>query len=73
MNSTQANKTSNYEVKSVQPINGGSDMQARLFTLGPGDTAPWHCHTETSDHYFVLEDVLTILTEDVRVVSMDGD
>ena len=73
MNSTQANKTSNYEVKSVQPINGGSDMQARLFTLGPGDTVPWHCHTKTSDHYFVLEGVLTILTEDVRVVSMGGD
>jgi quercetin dioxygenase-like cupin family protein len=73
MNSTQPAKSPNYEVKSVQPIMVGSDMQARLFTLAPGDTVPWHRHTKTSDHYFVLEGVLTILTEGVKEVSVGGD
>lgn len=40
----------------------GSDVQARLFVLAPGETIPWHHHTQTSDHYFVLEGVVTVRT-----------
>lgn len=78
MSETQAaeGKRSNYEVKSVTPIMLGSDMQARLFVLAPGDTIPWHCHTKTSDHYFVLEGALTILTKEpteTQTISIGGD
>jgi quercetin dioxygenase-like cupin family protein len=52
----------NYRVKSVRPVMVGSDMQARLFVLAPGETIPWHHHTNSSDHYFVLDGILTALT-----------
>jgi quercetin dioxygenase-like cupin family protein len=57
-----AAERSNYQVKRVEPIMVGSDMQARLFTLAPGDTIPWHRHSECADCYFVLEGALTIMT-----------
>jgi quercetin dioxygenase-like cupin family protein len=52
----------NYHVKRVEPVMVGSDMQARLFTLAPGDEIPWHRHSECADHYFVLEGALTVRT-----------
>jgi hypothetical protein len=32
----------------------GSGIQVRIFTLEPGDVIPWHYHSESTDHYFVL-------------------
>ena len=57
---------SNYQVKRVEPVMVGSDMQARLFTLAPRDKIPWHCHSECADHYFVLEGALTIMTHKLK-------
>ena len=57
---------SNYQVKRVEPVMVGSDMQARLFTLTPQDEIPWHCHSECADHYFVLEGALTIMTRKLK-------
>jgi quercetin dioxygenase-like cupin family protein len=54
----------NYKVKSIEPIMTGSDMQARLFTLAPGETIPWHYHETAADHYFVLEGALTVVTHE---------
>jgi quercetin dioxygenase-like cupin family protein len=51
-----------YTVKSIEPIAVGSDVQARLFTLAPGETIPWHFHSEVTDWYFVLEGALSIET-----------
>jgi quercetin dioxygenase-like cupin family protein len=51
-----------YQVKSVEPIVVGADIQVRLFTLAPGDVIPWHYHSESADHYFVLRGKLTIET-----------
>jgi quercetin dioxygenase-like cupin family protein len=62
--STAAAPTSNYRVKRVEPIMTGSDVQARLFTLAPGETIPWHFHRATADHYFVLEGALTVVTRE---------
>ena len=50
----------NYTVKSVETVIAGSDVQARIFTLAPGDVIPWHYHSETTDYYFVLSGRLTI-------------
>ena len=52
----------NYEVKNVEPIVIGTDIQARVFTLAHGDVIPWHYHSESTDHYFVLRGTLTIET-----------
>lgn len=73
---TSRSRNTHYEVKSVEPVMVGSDMQARLFILAPGDTIPWHRHTRTGDHYFVLEGALTVLTkppQETRIVSVGKD
>jgi quercetin dioxygenase-like cupin family protein len=60
-----AESTSNppaYIVKDVELVMVGADVQARILTLGPGDSIPWHYHSETTDHYFVLRGSLTIET-----------
>jgi quercetin dioxygenase-like cupin family protein len=51
-----------YTVKSVELVAIGSDVQARLFTLAPGETIPWHFHSAVTDWYFVLEGALSIDT-----------
>jgi quercetin dioxygenase-like cupin family protein len=51
-----------YTVKSIEPVAIGSDVQARLFTLAPGETIPWHFHSAVTDWYFVLEGTLSIET-----------
>jgi quercetin dioxygenase-like cupin family protein len=51
-----------YTVKSVEPVAIGSDVQARLFTLAPGEAIPWHFHSAVTDWYFVLEGALSIET-----------
>jgi mannose-6-phosphate isomerase-like protein (cupin superfamily) len=51
-----------YKIKSVETVVRGSDVQARVFTLAPGEAIPWHFHRETPDHYFVLEGILSIFT-----------
>jgi quercetin dioxygenase-like cupin family protein len=51
-----------YTVKSIEPVAIGSDVQARLFTLAPGETIPWHYHSAVTDWYFVLEGALSVET-----------
>jgi len=55
-------KQANYQVKNIEQVMVGSDMRARLFTLAPGETIPWHYHRGAADHYFVLEGELVVLT-----------
>ena len=52
----------NYTVKSCELLVAGANVQARLFTLAPGESVPWHYHSEITDHYFVLRGALTIVT-----------
>ena len=64
MEKASAGERPNYRVKGIEPIMTGSDMQARVFTLAPGDVIPWHLHRSAADHYFVLDGVLTIFTRE---------
>ena len=57
----QARKPS-YTVKQSETVVSGQDVQARVMTLAPGQTIPWHHHSEITDHYFVLKGSLTIET-----------
>jgi len=64
-----------YVVKSVEPIAIGSDVQARLFILAPGETIPWHFHSAVTDSYFVLEGALSIETRapaDRQLLAVGG-
>ncbi len=42
-------KAANYIVKSVETVVAGRDIQARIFTLAPGEIIPWHSHSEITD------------------------
>jgi quercetin dioxygenase-like cupin family protein len=55
-----------YTIKSVDPVAVGSDVQARIFTLAPGEEIPWHFHSAVTDWYFVLEGTLSIETRAPR-------
>lgn len=64
-----------YSVKAVEPVAVGSDVQARIFTLAPGETIPWHFHNAVTDWYCVLEGVLSVETRaprDERLVPVGG-
>jgi quercetin dioxygenase-like cupin family protein len=52
----------NYAVKNVETVVASRDVQARIFTLAVGEVIPWHFHSETTDHYFVLSGTLTVET-----------
>jgi quercetin dioxygenase-like cupin family protein len=54
----------NYSVKNIEPVVAGTDVQARVFTLAPDEFIPWHRHSESTDHYFVLSGTLSITTRD---------
>ena len=56
--------TDAYRIKNVETVVKGTDVQVRLFTLAPGETIPWHFHRDSSDHYFVLEGLLSIPTRE---------
>jgi quercetin dioxygenase-like cupin family protein len=55
-------KRTDYTVKKVETVAAGKDVQARLFTLSPGEVIPWHSHSEIADHFFVLDGELTVET-----------
>ena len=58
-----------YKVKRIEPVVKGSDVQARVFTLAPGEAIPWHFHGESTDYYFVLEGQLSISTREPKAVA----
>ncbi len=58
-----------YKVKNIEPVIKTDDVQARIFTLAPGEFIPWHFHRDSADHYFVLEGVLSISTRAPDVVG----
>jgi mannose-6-phosphate isomerase-like protein (cupin superfamily) len=62
-------KPAPYNVKRIEPVMRGKDVQARVFTLAPNETIPWHFHRQCSDHYFVLEGVLSIATRGHNAVQ----
>lgn len=71
-----AAQTPNYLVKSIETVMKGSDVLARVFTLAPGETIPWHFHRVSADHYFVLEGLLTVVTrepEEAQTIGAGSD
>ena len=62
MHADASTRKSNYNVKKVEAIVVGIDVQARLFTLAPADVIPWHHHSACTDYYFVLRGELRIET-----------
>jgi quercetin dioxygenase-like cupin family protein len=51
-------------------IANGTDVRVRLFTIAPGEIIPWHYHSQSTDHYFVLEGALTVQTRNPEQLSI---
>ena len=51
-----------YEVKKISVIAKGADVLVREYVLGPGESIPWHHHTQVTDHYYGLEGKVLIET-----------
>ena len=71
----QAAPKANYSVKNIEVVAKGVDVQVRVFTLAPGEVIPWHRHSESTDHYFVLRGALTINTrkpDAERILDIGG-
>ncbi len=65
-----SSRKSSYSVKHVETIANGTDVRVRLFTLAPGEIIPWHYHSQSIDHYFVLEGTLTVRTRNPDRLSV---
>ncbi len=45
----------NYAIKNREIVAETSDMRFTKFRLGPGESIPWHLHTEVTDWHICLE------------------
>jgi len=41
-----------YRVRDIHLVARGSDVLVREYTLDPGESIPWHRHTNVSDYYY---------------------
>ena len=55
-----------YKVEKVEVLAQVPDLQARVFTLAPGEEIPWHFHSQVTDWYFCLEGAVRIETRAPR-------
>lgn len=62
---TKVAPNDSYSVKNIEVVAKGADVLARIFTLAPSEVIPWHHHSETTDHYFVLRGNLTVKTREL--------
>ena len=49
-------------IEARESVMEGEDMRVSVLTLGPGDTIPWHYHTEITDVFVCLEGTLVVET-----------
>ena len=51
-----------YQAKKISVIAKGADVLVREYVLDPGESIPWHHHTQVTDHYYGLEGTVLIET-----------
>lgn len=51
-----------YKVRSIHVVAKGADVLVREYTLDPGETIPWHRHSDVSDYYYGLEGLTLVET-----------
>jgi quercetin dioxygenase-like cupin family protein len=66
--SDQRPRSPPYNVKDVERVIKTENVQALIFTFSPGQSIPWPLHRESTDHYFVLDGVLSISTREPDLV-----
>lgn len=53
-----------YKVRNIHVVAKGADVLVREYTLDPGETIPWHRHSDVSDYYYGLEGRVVVQTRD---------
>jgi quercetin dioxygenase-like cupin family protein len=53
-----------YKVRSIHVVAKSADVLVREYTLDPGETIPWHRHSEVADYYYGLEGRVVIETRE---------
>jgi quercetin dioxygenase-like cupin family protein len=51
-----------YKVRNIHVVAKSADVLVREYTLDPGETIPWHRHSEVADHYYGLEGQVLVET-----------
>jgi quercetin dioxygenase-like cupin family protein len=51
-----------YKVRNIHVVAKGADVLVREYALDPGETIPWHRHSEVSDSYYGLEGTVVVET-----------
>jgi mannose-6-phosphate isomerase-like protein (cupin superfamily) len=55
-----------YAVAAIETVAATADLKVRHFTLGVGETIPWHFHSAVTDWYFCLEGRVRVETRAPR-------
>ena len=50
-----ARNSGSYEIESRETVAEGADLRVQVLTLGPGQSVPWHYHSEITDSFVGLE------------------
>lgn len=61
---------SHYEIKAVETVAGGADVLVREFTFAPGESTPWHSHSQMTDRCYGLAGVVTLERRDGPSVAL---
>ena len=57
-----AEPTANFTIEGMEVVAESADMRFTKFHLGPGESIPWHIHTEVADWYICLEGQMRVET-----------
>jgi len=53
-----------YTVRNIHIVAKGADVLVREYTMDPGESIPWHQHSEVADYYYGLEGEVLIQTRE---------
>lgn len=59
-----------YTVENIEILAQTPAMQARVFTLAPGEAIPWHFHSTVADWYVCLDGSVQVQTRAPRRVDV---
>ena len=61
-----------YKVAAIETLAATAEMQARVFTLAPGEEIPWHFHSAVADWYVGMTGTVVVETRAPRAVHRLG-
>jgi quercetin dioxygenase-like cupin family protein len=62
----QVRSRGNYQIAGHEMVAEGADLWVQILTLAPGQSIPWHYHSEISDSFVCLEGPMVVETRAPR-------